>query len=42
MQVRSSDGRPVGNVDKLEGNRIKLTEDGSTLEASISISALIP
>lgn len=29
MQVRSSDGQPIGKVDKLEGNRIKLTKDGS-------------
>ena len=27
MQVRGSDGQPVGQVDKLEGDRIKLTKD---------------
>ena len=27
MQVRGSDGQPVGQVDKLEGDRIKLTQD---------------
>ena len=27
MQVRGSDGQLVGEVDKLEGGRIKLTED---------------
>ena len=33
MQVRSSDGQPIGNVDKLEGNRIKLTKDGSNAQS---------
>jgi short-subunit dehydrogenase len=27
MQVRGSDGQPVGEVDKLEGDRIELTKD---------------
>jgi hypothetical protein len=27
MQVRGSDGQPIGKVDKLEGNRIKLTKN---------------
>ena len=29
MQVVGSDGQPVGTVDRLDGNRIKLTRDGN-------------
>ena len=32
MQVRGSDGEPVGEVDKLEGDRIKLTKDNVSAE----------
>ena len=30
MQVRGSDGQPVGKVAKLEGDRIKLTQDNGS------------
>jgi hypothetical protein len=32
MQVRGSDGQPVGKVDKLEGGRIKLTKDSASAQ----------
>jgi hypothetical protein len=32
MQVRGSDGEPVGKVDKLEGSRIKLTKDSANAQ----------
>jgi short-subunit dehydrogenase len=32
MQVRGSDGQPVGEVDKLEGDRIKLTKNSVSAE----------
>ena len=32
MQVRGSDGQPVGKVDKLEGDRIKLTKDNVSVQ----------
>ena len=32
MQVRGSDGQPVGEVDKLEGGRIKLTKDSASAQ----------
>jgi hypothetical protein len=32
MQVRGSDGQPVGKVDRLEGGRIKLTKDSANAQ----------
>ena len=44
MQVRGSDGQPVGKVDKLEGGRIKLTKDSSNAQGEhqyIDLDAVI-